>query len=409
MSKILRIRLRIPGEYRDVWLYKNRLHVWDERGVLRFADLDIVADHIAANYGAATSVIAQHLIFRNDWKVGAQFRSMMKVPEIETAFLAPFEGREEISLVIPSELFKVSESEPYRGPVLDTCIYADRVYFGTPEGLLESYISAKEPGRPYPLGQQTDFWVSKVSVRYAAINASAEERGLYFAPVEFWRKGELPGFVKASWQKVADYSLATSHASHNLLNYTEDSVPALLRAKTTDDFPREHARYEERHVVGYDAPVDLSRVARSALAFGTRATADGTRNHSSSSDEPHVLGNSSYHLLAAWDDRLQVIDIRAFDGGEIEARPSRKYANSAITPITVADVLETYPIAGGFIIELRNSLSLITSEGTFPLTSGEMGRVRTFASSIRYKEVVATIEEDDASLMGFYIGQEVLF
>jgi hypothetical protein len=52
----------------------HRLHLRDRRGVLRYLGLDVVAEYIAESHGGGTVVLAEDLIFRNEWKAGAQFR-----------------------------------------------------------------------------------------------------------------------------------------------------------------------------------------------------------------------------------------------------------------------------------------------------------------------------------------------
>ena len=86
----------------------------------------------------------------------------------------------------------------------------------------------------YALNQQTDFRSSRVAVKYSAINVSAEGPGLHFAPMRFWPGEVRPGFMKANWQQVAEFSLASSFARKNLLDYTTASVPLLLRSQTEE-------------------------------------------------------------------------------------------------------------------------------------------------------------------------------
>jgi hypothetical protein len=408
MSRLVTIEMKIAGEYRDVWLYKSRLYLWDRPGTLSFVDLDVAAKYLTRRYGASIANTIQTLIFRNDWKVGEQFRAMMRVPEMERAFLLPFrhEDEDRVTVDLPTGLFVRGESEPYGGPVLDTGIYADRVYLATSEGLLESYINSRDPRRGYPLNQQTDFRVSRVVVRYAAINASAEDKGLFFARVRFAENG--PGFLKSSWIKVADKSLATSHAYHNLLNYTGEAVPRFLTAKVEEDKTREAARYEENQVVGYQSEMDLSSLMYSAVASATKVTTK-TQMPQRSLDDFEVLGNTNNHLLTVWQGNLRVIDIRSKDDNEVEAKPSLAYQKRPLDFIRPDDVLQTYPISGGFVAEMYDSLQLITRDGSFSLLGGPMARVRTFSSSLRHKEAIAAIHEDHASLVGFYMADDVLF
>ncbi|MEV4285482.1 hypothetical protein AB0K40_08240 [Nonomuraea bangladeshensis] len=405
MTKLLSVEIKITGEYRDLWLYKRRLYIWDREGGLRFLDLEEAVKHLARTYGASIANIVQTLIFRNDWKVGEQFRAMMRVPEVEAAYLRPFRETSRIVVHIPDHLFSLNESERYSGPVLDTCIYANRVYLGTPDGLLETYINEKKPALSYGIDQQTDFRVARIATRYSAINASAEKKGLYFARIHYMEPdGSLHGFQKAHWKQVADFSLATSFVQHNLLNYTDASVPNLLLAQIEEARPHRSARYDDSQVIGYEDSLDLSSAALSAASTSMRTNVD---NHNTGSFE--VIGNSSYHLLAALNDRLRVIDLRAKSGMDVEVRPSKKYLSVGLESVRASEILQTYPVSGGFAVELYDSLCLITEQGSFNLAYGEMAGVRTFAGSLRHKEVVATVQEECVSLLGFYIAEEVLF
>lgn len=71
----------------------------------------------------------------------------------------------------------------------------------------------------------------------------------------------------------------------------------------------------------------------------------------------------------------------------------------------MGNFLATYAISGGFVVELFDRLDLITMSGSFPLTFVESAQVRTFESSIRHKEAIAVVQEDSASVFGFYVSE----
>jgi hypothetical protein len=403
MSDLLRIELRVQGEFRDAWVYKGHLHLWDREGILRWTKLETVVKHISAHYGSTVANLTNTLIARNDWKVGEQFNSWMRVPEVSRSMLRPFEGRSHLVIDVPRGIFNRSDSESYAGLVLDTSIYADRVYLATAEGLLESYINSRHPENTYPLNQQTDFRASHVAVKYSAINVSAEHKGLHFAPVRFWTGDEAPGFMPAEWRQVADFSISSSFAKRNLLNYTRSPVPSLLRSKV-EEHRTERARYDDTSVVGYESSADISSLMYSAATTEARVSSRNLRTPTLASIEDfEVLGNSDYHLLVSRAGRLGVIDLRAEAGKDVEARPSRRFIKSRIESADVNQVLATYPVSSGFVVESYDRLDLITADGSFVLANGESAQVRTFDSSIRHKEVVAVVNEFSASVFGYYI------
>jgi len=412
MTQLKTIQVEFLGDWRDVWLYKNRVLLWDRSGKMLYADVDAVQKYIVRSHGPSIAALTHTLIFRNDWKAGDQLRIILRAPAAEAAFLQPFSNTNQVKIVLPSTLLRSSEVEEYGGPVLDTCIYANRVYFATPDGLLETYFHPKYPDRGYSLNQQTDFRVSRLAVRYAAINAAAESAGLFFARVQFSDVEEsAPGFRQASFRKIADYSLAISHASRNLLNYTGASVPSLYRAQTEEATNRPSLQFEEQQVVGYEAAADLKKLTYRTLRQSTKVSlADASEADVPEDDEAvEVLGNSNYHLLSSWRDHLRVIDIMAYAERDIEARPSIAYAGAAHVNINPKEILETYSINGGFVVELDESLHLITPDGGHMLLDEPVARVRTFSGSRRHKEALAVVQEESASLLGFYKASEVLF
>lgn len=411
MPKLLRLAIQIPGEFRDIWLYKNRLFVWQRDGVMRFLDLDVANRYIAREYGWDVANLAQTLIFRNDWKVGEQFRTLTRVPPIESAIMAPFGDLDYLNVIIPEELLVESQQEAFAGLVLDTSIYANRLLLATEEGLLETCIDEREPEAYFPLAQRTDFRAAAVSARFGAVLVSAEERGLHFSRFNFSRTNDWdPGDQNTNWTQLADFSRSTSHARHNLLNYTQEAAPSLLRANLEESEDRSTSgRFEESQVAGYDQEsLNLHAVAQSAAVASSRVGQSQAMLSDPDQADFEVLGNSNYHLLASWKEQMRVIDIKADKDREVEARPSRKYSKSRLDSIDVDSVLQTYPISGGFVVELFDQVHLITAHGSHLLASDEYAQVRTFESSLRHKEVVGLIHESYAATIGFYLAEDTL-
>lgn len=406
MSRIATIKITIPGQLRDAWLYKNRIYLWNRQGQLLYLDADDAYRHILKNYGPGRALLAQILIFRNDWKVGEQFRLMMAVPEIDSAFSGPFSENNKVEVELPLGMFKLSNSEAYSGPVMDTCIFANRVYLATTNGLLESYLHPRFPDREYELNVQLDHRVSRLAIRYAAINASAEDKGLLFGRVIFPDSEDDAGFKKSRFRRLADYSLYASYASRNLLNYTGAPVPSFYRSKVEEIPAHASARFEDHQIVGYHEASDITGLTRATLAENETTTG---RHHGRGDLTFEVLGNSNQALLAAVNDKLRVLSLQAPENHDISVRRNRAFMQVERARIDVSDVLDTYPISGGFIIELTDSIQLINRDGSYILSEGEAARIRTFASSLRYKEALAVVYEQSCCLIGFHTSKDVLF
>lgn len=410
MAELLSIQLKIPGQWRDVWLYKNRIYLWDRSGLLRYLDMEVAHKKLAKNYGLNVAFLIQQLIFRNDWKVGEQTRIMLQIPELESAFLRPFRTSGEIVVELPATLFGTSASEAYREPVLDSYLYANRLYLATLNGLLESYIHPRHPDREYELNRQLDKRVSRLAVGYAAINASAEEDGLFFGRIRFSAdEGEdnplagWPGFKQSTFHQVADYSLSSSYAGRNLLNYTQKATPSLLRSRIEERPAQGAARFDNVQVIGYEQESELLTTAQSTLSDLEHGTAGEDL-------DIKVLGNSNSHILASVAGRLHVINLRVEnENRDVKLQAVKSYREASRIHVNLDDVLETYPISGGFAIELEDSIRLMTRSGSYNLLKGAAARVRTFVESRRHKEVVAVVQEESVSVIGFHISEDTLF
>lgn len=400
---LLTVRLKVPGLWRDVWLYKDKLYLWDRQGVLHYAAMEVVQQQIGKIYGPGAALLAQYLIFRNDWKNGKSLRSMLALPEIESSFLRPFsrESSESMEFEVPVGLFKQSPSDSYPGTVLDTCVFANRVYLGTSDGLLESYIHPRYPDRRYSVEQQLDRRINELAIRYAAINASAEDDGLHFGRVHFNQSSsdsdDWIGFRPSKFVQIADVSYSVAHVGRDILNYTDSAAPTYLKARV-ERATHESARYDDQNVIGYEQPRDIYRATQQALNPGA-----------SSGGDVVVVGNSGTFLLAAAGRALRVISLKTHNSDEPSMSRNRQFHADMRWFNSVDDILRTYSVNGGFVIESEDCVRLMTKDGSYRLLDGEAARIRTYRASLRYKEVVSVVQEDSLSVFGYYEKADTLF
>ena len=403
LTKLLRVELRLPGQWRDVWLYKEKLYFWTRDGALWCVEMERVRRHLQQRHGPEQALLVQTLLFRNDWKAGELVRSMLQSPAIEEAFLAPFKSSELLTFEVPAKDLVEIRSEAYPGPVLDTCIYGNRVYFGTLDGLLESYIHPRRTDRHYALNLQLDKRINKLAVGYAAINASAESAGLHFGQIEFSRNSHDPeesvGYRKSSFRQVADVSYSVSHIGRDILNYEEGDAPIYMQARVETDH-KDRSRYEDHNVTGY-----LKRESLIEKAYRSLVVADPSAEDS----EVRLLGNSGANIIAAVGDRLQVARIRTDPIKEALVQRNKSFHIDPIWSPRASEVIETYPVNGGFVVETDDGLTLMTRNGSHPLMAGDAATVRTYKSARRHKEAVGVVREDYASVFGYFETRDALF
>jgi hypothetical protein len=215
-----------------------------------------------------------------------------------------------------------------------------------------------------------------------------------------------------SFRQVADYSKGNSFAGVNLLNYTDEAFPSFLLSETvknqsSDPSVREDRVREDRRITGYRESTDITAQMTSAIA-SIRKAAYGTSGLGPDTfDEAvEVLGNSGKRLLVAWNDSLRVVDLSLQRNRDLAAKPDNSYRAIADLEIDPYAILDTHAFGNGFLVELADEVRLINSQGSFTLISEPVARIRTFARSRRYREVVLLVRETGVSLLGMYIARE---
>lgn len=405
MPRFRVVRLQLPGSWRDGWLYKDTLLLWSRSGSLYWIPLEVLLELITRQTNKALAILCECLLFRNDWKFGQPFRKLISVEGVLPALLRDYSfDQREVVVQLPSVPVEEARMESAPGLALDTHLYANRVYVASTEGLFESYFDPQHPRTPYSAVQHLDVRTAKVSARYLSLNASAEDEGLWFAPIragDDWRSS-LPN--KLSMSRVAGYSLAASFASRNLLNYKDSPTPGFLRAQAVKERPHQWAAYDDWRVLRYEPERDIQRLALRALRTQSKvslASAEELGATSLSEAPPAVLGNSEYRLLVHWQEQLRVIDVSAHPGKDVEARPDRQFAQLQLSRASPDEVLEVYPIAGGFLAELFSEVRLLTPRASYLLFDESAARIRTFPQSRRYRDVALIVGEDSCNLVGF--------
>jgi hypothetical protein len=396
------VRLRLPGQWSDGWLYKEHLILWSRNGTMHIASLDDLAQAVRDQASPGVAVAADYGIFRNDWKASEQFRRISSLSGVRDSIFQDFPSNETPATVIVKSFSpSVVASDAVPGFLLDVAIYANRIYMGSTDGLFESRFFPDEPEQRNPLVQRLGDKVTAVNAKYSAVNSSAEEHGLWFAHVNFGEERWWSQDLRLI--RTAEVSRDNSFVSFHLLNYRDDEFPTFLRARTVREKPHERAEFQESRILSYQEPTDIRGITTAAIASSRRvALTDNFALPTAYENGPaQVLGNSTYRLLIGWRDSVQVVDISAYPGKQIAARPDPAYRKQELN-IDPSSILKTYSIGGGFLVELIDEIRLIMPRGSYPLIKASAARIRTFVHARRYQDTALVVEEDGASLIGFF-------
>lgn len=405
-EKLHIMRLDLPGLWSDGWLYKEHLILWARDGRMHVLPLSDITKWLRDLEHPPLEVVADFLLFRNDWKTSEQFGRLFSLRGIEESFIANFpKASGEIVIQLDEARPVPIGSDQVPGVILDSAIYANRVYLGSTLGLFETRFDPDKPIEANPLADRMSNRVSTVTAGYSAVNGSAGESGLWFGRMNFdggpwWQE-------KSNFKQVADYSRGNSFADVNLLNYTDEAFPGFLRSETVKEQSRDRSVREDRRITGYREPTDIGTLMTSALASSRRARYSAPDlGLDIDGEAAEVLGNSGKRLLVAWNESLRVVDLSLQRNRDLAVKPDKSYQGIADLEIDPYAILDTHAFGKNFLVELSNEVRLINSQGSFTLISEPIARIRTFARSRRYREVVLLVREMGVSLLGMYIAQE---
>ncbi|MEV7513201.1 hypothetical protein AB0O57_35135 [Streptomyces sp. NPDC091201] len=383
--------------------------------------MDEISKVALKEWGPSRAALLDYLVFRNDWKVGSAFRRIMGMPDVASAFLKDFRhAGNELDVFLNLEPTRVSGTAT-PGYLFDAAIYANRLYQATSEGLFEAYFNPLRPRDEMPLTQFLEYETRCVAAHYMAVNASAEDRGLWFSPIAlqdpgdyaYWEDGLEDPFREEGYgppvirrsrggmEQVAEYSAACSPASRHLLNYTEAPMPGFLKARDVQGRSHENAQFEEWMVTGYDPEMSIADLTYRAVTGGERPGSESRGFIGAETRDLEVLGNSNHRLLVREGDALEVLNISAFRNHNVAVKKNVDFGSVPSRSVGQSEILSTRDLASGFAIELFDSVSVMTVSGVFSVYGEPAARIRTFRQSRRYKDVMAIVGERDLALAGF--------
>ena len=418
---IVNVKMTIPGEWQEVWLYKDLLLLWDRQGSTYVAAVDSLVDEIRRRYDERVAYLAKLMLFRYDWKSGEQFRFLMEIPSVRAEVIAPFSDQS-LQITLPSSIMKLSGLRSFEGAFLDSEVYANRVYMASTSGLFEAVLDPKHPFDDTAFTPLLEGRVSSVAAKYLSVNASVQDTGLQFSPIHLGRGTYADEPSAQGFRQVAGTSLKASFAARHLLNYTGGFEAEFLRGRGESGVPHDNARFDSWQLTSFDQPRSVSSLLKSTI-FGPPGFATvkepPSKGYSPGSDPQEnftdsivrVMGNSNYRVLVHAGGNFSVVDLRALDEEDLTARRDKSFAAARPPAIRVDEVLATYAFGAGFIVEQYDALTLYDRDGSHLLYAGEAARVRTFPNSTRYKETLAIIGENEVAIVGpqQFTGQEILF
>jgi hypothetical protein len=380
------VKLFIPGNFEDAYLYKGQLLMLTEDRTIHVYELERVVELLNAQYPDLRPV-PELMFLRNDWLVSSQFGSLMQNQDVARAVLGAFRRCDKRLLELNNGMFepRVQNLEVPARVLLDVMLYNDRMYVGADTGLYDFDVdfrvyAAEALSRPT---KRSDARCLQTAARFGAVSASCGDDGLFTAVDDF---GVLSYEGRSEMRKVADVSLKSAWMRHDLVNYSTFTTPLLLQSTYERDYGGRLApdRTVITHIGSYG--IDLSYLLQ------TLRDARGVTLE----DIQYVYNSDTMMFVHTWSEDFYSLGIRNPERGEPSVHSAKTYKG------TGTRILSAAQSKVGVVVETDNRVLLLADDEWLPVEESEVISVRTFPRSRRFQNVVALTKEDGLLLVALF-------
>jgi hypothetical protein len=377
------VRLLIEGRFEEAWLYMNHLLLLTDDGDVLVVSADEARDRI--NQMTPASLLAGVALFHSDFLYPSNRNQYIWHNRNRRGLREQVPLLPETELEIPLADLRVERfTIPSQADTpLDVHIYSRRVYLGSAGGLFS--IDVEWGDSPGPTGEWRHRFVatcSSVAAKYGAFVASCGKEGLLSSVEDVYWLSPYdipPGEV----HKIRDESRRASWVQSSLVNYTYDAIEILTAERETID-PRKHIQV----LRGFGEAV--SDVAQSLSRTSPPSVTRGTIE---------VVGNAGEHFLTSDRQRnLRFVSVSApkLRGNEVVIRSDRSLDVGPLEPLGL------FAMKDGYLLEHYKGVGWIKDDRYEDIVSTGAGKVRTFPSSIRYKNVFSAILNEGVLIVGLF-------
>lgn len=396
MSELRTLKIRIPGQWEDAWMYRGALLLWTTSGELVWIDIEELRGFARAQFGAHLAFLAQHLVLRSERKAEDEFVELSALSEVSAALFRPLQSSDETVLSIENAPIRSTSIEKIPGRVLDTQVYANRVFSAGDEGVYEAQFTPRFASSRSPLVQMTPRPATSIVSGAGRIAASLGTAGLVSRSVEFgdgedwWLKAREQN---EALETLSDYSRRVSRSSVHLLNYGDGVAPTFFYADTVYETS---GQFQEAVTTDYHRGERLEGMLLDLLLSSDHASSAATV------EDLRVFGNANYRLLARVAGRTAIVDLLPdHKTKDVSVRRDRLYAASEGVALEAGVPLAVHALNSAIALETLDGLSILGAHGIYQIETEQCVQVRTFPHSKRYRDTLVAVCDQHIDLVGF--------
>jgi hypothetical protein len=387
------IKFSIKVKAIDSYIYGGHLFLILKDGRIIYSQLSRVIRKLIENYPDFENLIK--LSFqRNDYLSNTQGLIFLGVGEIKSMFSKLWEkAADEVEFVIDFDIedFEIIAEIPSM-PVLDVKFYAMRMYLGCKEGLYEINLNPKDryhlnPSKPE---KQFDAKVTHLNAKSGEIIISANNDGLFHGSF-LNTKNKL----KVMTKPVAKKSIRTGWSSYDVINYEEqNNFEYFVNETSVIEKKPEYSKFDER----------IERRKITEFGKSKYGLQELLENSSIQKENIRYCFNSSTAGFFFMDNG-QFVNINL----NKEKKENFYFTSKNHSLPMLEENKKTFkrPISSsivpkGCVVEYFDKVVLYQNSKAKIIESSPSINVRTYPSSIRYKNLISITKYDEITIHSIF-------
>ena len=387
------IKFSIMVQAIDSYIYGGHLFLILKDGKIVYTEISKVIRRLVDNYPNFENLI--RLSFqRNDYLSNRQGLMILGVGELKNILTKLWErASSEIQFIVDFDLadFKIISDVPSM-PVLDMRLYAMRMYLGCKEGLYEINLNPQDkyylnPSKPE---KRFDAKVTHLNAKSGEVVISANSEGLYLG--SFLNTNNK---LEVNTTPVAKKSIRTGWSSYDVINYEEHNNFEYFVNETTglENKPY-YSKFDEHTERRRITEFGKSKYGLSQLLEHSDLRLD---------DISYCFNSSTSGFFFTKDGRFVNINLNKDDKDDFHFTSRTHLLPNLDNSVKLLKrPISTSIVPKGCAVEYYDKVVLYHNSKAKIIETSPSINVRTYPSSIRYRNLISVTKDDEVSLHSIY-------
>lgn len=387
------IKFSIKVKANDSYIYGGHLFLILQDGSIAYTELSKVIRKLVDNYPAFENLI--RLSFqRNDYLSNRQGLMILGVGELKNVLTKLWDrATNEIVFDVDFDIddFEVIAKVPSM-PVLDMRMYAMRMYLGCKEGLYEINLNPQDNYHIKPSKPELcfDTKVTHLNAKSGEVIISANSEGLFHGSF-LNSKNKL----KVVDKPVAKKSIRTGWSSYDVINYEEhNSFEYFVNETTNIDDKLRYSKFDEQSERRRITEFGKSKFGMAQLMEHSNLKVE---------DVSYCFNSSTSGFFFTKDGQFINININKENKQDLYfTSRNHKLPNLENPKKQFTRPISSSIVPKGCVIEYFDKVVLYHNGKAKIIETNPSINVRTYPSSIRYKNLITITKDEEVSIHSIY-------